>query len=93
MRVDAARDDDLPRGVDDSPRAEGGKAARRTDRGDFFASNADIGGLGTGGKDSGAAGDDDVEQMKPPNAGEAPTLAIPRMRGRAGEGAREREVR
>ncbi len=66
MRVDAARDDDLPRGVDDSPRAEGGKAARRTDRGDFFASNADIGGLGTGGKDSGAAGDDDVEQLSLP---------------------------
>ena len=45
MRVDAARDDDLPRGVDDPAGAERGKAARRADRGDFFAGDADVGGF------------------------------------------------
>ena len=72
MRVDTARDHDLPGGVDDPPRAERREAARRADRGDPLAGHADIGGLGTRGKDGGAAVDDYVEHMKPPSAAKAP---------------------
>jgi hypothetical protein len=43
MRVDAARDHDLSRGVDDPVCTEGGKAARRADRRDFVAGGADVG--------------------------------------------------
>ena len=63
MRIDAAGNDDLPRGVDDPRGAERGKAARRADRCDFFADNADIGGLRAGGKNGEPAGDDDVEHV------------------------------
>ena len=51
MRVDAARDDDLSRGVDHPPGAERGEAARRADRGDLFAGDADIGRFRTRGQD------------------------------------------
>ena len=43
MRVDAAGDHDLPRGVDRAAGAERGEAARRADRDDLFALDADIG--------------------------------------------------
>ena len=66
MRVDAAGDDDLARGVDDPPGAERGEAARRADRGDLLAGDADIGRLGPEGRTASAAGDDDVEHVEPP---------------------------
>ncbi len=63
MRVDAARDHDLSRGVDHPPGAEGREAARRADRRDPLAGDADIGGLRTRGKDGDAARNDDVEHF------------------------------
>jgi len=50
MRVDAARDHDLARGIDDPPRTDGGKAAGRADRDDLLAGDGDIGRLGTRGR-------------------------------------------
>jgi len=64
MRIDAAGDDDLARGVDHPSGAERGKAARRADRGDLLAGNADIGRLRPGGQDGQAAGNDDVEHWR-----------------------------
>ncbi len=55
MRVDAARNDDLPGGVDHPRRADRGEAAGRADRDDMLAGDANIGRLGTGGKDGKAA--------------------------------------
>ena len=72
MRVDAARDRDLPRGVDDPPGAEGGKAARRADRGDFFAGDTDIGWLRSRRKDGETARDDNVENMSLPMIAKPP---------------------
>ena len=72
MRVDAAGDDDLPCGIDDPAGTDRGKAARRADRGDFFAGDADVGRMRARRKDGETARDDDVEHMKPPNDGEAP---------------------
>jgi hypothetical protein len=54
---------DLSRGVDHPPGAERREAARRADRRDPLAGDADIGGLGTRGKDGDAARNDDVEHM------------------------------
>ena len=65
MRIDAAGDDDLAIGIDHPPHlsrwAERGEAARRADRGDLVAGDADIGRLGSRGQDGKAAGHDDIE--------------------------------
>ena len=63
MRIDAAGDHDLPRGVDRSSSADCGEAARRADRGDVLARNPDIGGLRPRWKDGGTARDNDVEHL------------------------------
>ena len=63
MRVDAARDHDLARRVDDPSGADRGEAAGRADRGDVLAGDADIGRLGTRGQDGATACDDDVEHL------------------------------
>ena len=55
MRIDAARDHDLPRRIDGSSGADRGEAAGRADRGDMLAVHSDIGPLGTRGKDGDAA--------------------------------------
>jgi hypothetical protein len=72
MRVDAARDHDLPRGVDHPPGAEHRKAARRADGGDFFAGDADVGGFRARGQDGETARNDDVEHVKPPMRAKPP---------------------
>ena len=45
MRIDAARDHDLPGRIDDPPGADRGEAARRADRRDLLAGDPDIGRL------------------------------------------------
>jgi hypothetical protein len=49
MRVDAARDHDLPRGVDGPSGTDPREAPGRADRRNMLAGYADIGGLGTRG--------------------------------------------
>ena len=66
VRVDAAGDDDLARGIDGAAGAERGEAPRRADRGDLAAGNADIGRLRPRWQNGETAGNDNVEHREPP---------------------------
>ncbi len=66
MRVDPAGDDDLAGGVDDAPGADRGEAARRADRRDLLAENADIGRLRPRGQHGEPARDNDVQHVSLP---------------------------
>src|SRR5262249_31266294 len=66
MRVDAARNHDLPRSLDDPPRANVGETAGRSDRSNALAAYADIGRLRTRGKDGETTRYDDVQHLRSP---------------------------
>ena len=66
VRVDAAGDHDLPRGVDRAAGTERGETARRADRDDLFALHGDIGLFRPVRKDGQAAGDHGVEHRSLP---------------------------
>ncbi len=65
VRVDAARNDDLPRGIDHPRRTDRGEAAVGADRGDLAARNPDIGRFGRSRHHRGAAGNDQNEHRAP----------------------------
>ncbi len=65
MRVDPARNDDLPGRVDGARRASGAEAAGSADRRDFAADNADVGSLGAGRHDRQRPGNDQIEHAEP----------------------------
>ena len=54
-----------PDGIDSPPGADRGEAARRADRGDLAAGDADIDQLRAGGKNGEPARDDDVQHLLP----------------------------
>jgi hypothetical protein len=61
MRVDAARDDDLPGSVDDPRSADRRETSRPADGDDLAAADADIGRLGAARQNRNATGNDQIE--------------------------------
>jgi hypothetical protein len=65
VRIDTARHDELPGGIDDPGCADLGEASRRSDRGDLAAGDGQIGRLRAARQNHGAAGDGQVEHRFP----------------------------
>jgi hypothetical protein len=63
MRVDAARNHNLPRRIDDPAGADRREAAGRADRRDLALCDPDVGRLRPRGQDGGSGGDDNLQHL------------------------------